>query len=251
MPTRSTSDSGSQPSLRRPVPAPIPPTEGDTAARLIDAGQAAERSGNREEARACFEAALYQLSGSQSGSQAASLLRWIARTYMVDANREAAMDCASAALAVAQASGDQAAEGHAINLQAAIHWAHGDLDAAEPLFVAARTHALAAGERALVGMTSANLGIIANIRGDLPEALHHYSVGLENYRVLWRLNDVCVVLNNMGRLHTDLQRWPEAERAYAEALDNSAQIGDRSMRIGLQVNDADMWLARVARRDGT
>jgi putative nucleotidyltransferase with HDIG domain len=157
------------------------------------------------------------------------------------------MDCAAAALAVSQAWGDKAGEGHAINVQAFIHWAQGNLDAAEPLFLSARACALTAGDRALAAMTSANLGVIANIRGDLPEALHHYSVGLEHYRALERLPDVCCALNNMGRLHTDLRRWPEAERAYAEAVAISDTIGDRSARILLEVNRAEMWRARGER----
>src|SRR5262249_1076282 len=154
----------------------------------------------------------------------------------------AALDCAEAALAVAEAHGDRAAEGYAINLKAAIHWAHGDLDEAESLFRAARTCALIVHEKTLIAMTSANLGTIANIRGDLPEALPHYSVGIENHRALGRLGDVIVALNNMGRLYVDMKRWPDAERAYAEAIAISNEIDDRSARIGLEVNIAEMWI---------
>jgi diguanylate cyclase (GGDEF)-like protein/putative nucleotidyltransferase with HDIG domain len=217
--------------------------DGD-AASLIEAGQAAERSGQRAEARALFEHALNRLEGGASEHQAASVLRWIARTYMTDGDPEAALDCAEAALAVAQAFGDRAAEGHAVNVQAAIRWAQGDLDAAEPLFLAARTIALSVGERALVAMTSHNLGIIANIRGDFDEALHHYSVGLENYRALDRRQDVIAALNNMGRLHTDLRRWTEAERAYTEAIETAKAVGDQSARVGLEVNVAELGLSR-------
>jgi len=200
--------------------------------------------GHRDEARAFFERALYRLRGDGAGSQAAALLRWIARTYVMEANTDAAMDCASAALAVAQACGDQDGEGHAINVQATIHWTHGDLDSAESMFLRARTCALNAGEAALVAMTSQNLGTIANIRGDLPDALHHYDVALENYRTLNRLHEVCTALNNMGRLCTDMKRWFEAERAYAEAIGIADQLGDASTRIGLEVNVAEMWLTR-------
>jgi len=217
---------------------------GPDAARLIEAGQAAERLGHRSEAREHFESALYCLQGTDSGVQAAALLRWIGRSYMMDANTEAALDCADAALAVAEAHGDRAAEGHAINLKAAIHWAHSELDLAESLFREARTCALGAQENALVAMTSANLGTIANIRGDLPEALHHYTVGLEHYRTLGRLSDVVVALNNIGRLYVEMKRWLEAERAYAEAISIADQIDGLSVRIGLQVNVAEMWIAR-------
>ena len=224
--------------------ASIVSSAGLDAAQLIEAGQAAERIGHRSEARQHFEAALYRVHGPESGAQTAALLRWIGRSFMMDANLEAALDCAEAALAIAQAHGDRAAEGHAINLQAAIHWAHGDLDVAESLFLTARTCALAVQEKALIAMTSANLGTIANIRGDLPEALHHYSVGIENYRALGRLNDVVVALNNMGRLYVDMKRWPDAERAYAEAIAIDGEIDDLSARIGLDVNVAEMWIAR-------
>jgi diguanylate cyclase (GGDEF)-like protein/putative nucleotidyltransferase with HDIG domain len=239
---RLSSDTDSAPSPHQSAPAASVP-DGD-APGLIEAGQKAERSGHREEARAFFERALYRLSGESTGSQAAALLRWIARTYVMDANTDAAMDCASAALAVAQACGDKVGEGHAINVQATIYWTHGDLDAAEGMFLSARTCALNAGEPALVAMTSQNLGTIANIRGDLPDALHHYDVALENYRTLNRPHEVCTALNNMGRLCTDMKRWSEAERAYAEAIRIANELGDASTRIGLEVNVAEMWLTR-------
>ncbi|HEY9227458.1 MAG TPA: HD domain-containing phosphohydrolase [Gemmatimonadaceae bacterium] len=163
---------------------------------------------------------------------------------MTDGDPEAAMDCADVALAVAEACADRVGQGHAINVQAAIRWAQGDLDAAEALFLNARACAIETGERALVAMTSGNLGIIANIRGDLAEALHHYTVGLENYRALDRRGDVVAALNNLGRLHTDMRRWTEAASAYAEAIDICSAIDDRSARIGLEVNVSEMCITR-------
>ncbi len=110
--------------------------------------------------------------------------------------------------------------------------------------ISARNAALVAGDGVLAGMTSQNLGIIAAIRGDLAEALHHYNVALEHNRASNRLVDVCMVLNNIGRLHTDLRRWKEAESAYDEAVSISETLGDRTTRIGLEVNRAELWLAR-------
>ena len=211
---------------------------------LIEAGLAAQRAGQRSEARECFEAALHRLDGPDAAKTAASLLRWIARTYMDDADADAAIDCATASLAVSRACGDAGLEGHAVNVQAAIHWAQGDLDGAEALFLDSRAAAFAANDRALAAMTSHNLGVIANIRGYLPEALHHYAVGLEHYRALDRGGDVCTALNNMGRVYTDLQRWNEAERAFVEAIGISHSVGDHSVRIALHVNRAEMWRAR-------
>jgi putative nucleotidyltransferase with HDIG domain/diguanylate cyclase (GGDEF)-like protein len=230
---------------RSPISA-APSDQGDAKrlARLIEAGQAAERLGQRTQARECFEAALHCLDTKDAGVQSAALFRWIARTYMTDGDPAAAMDCANVAFAVAEAWGDNVGQGHANNAQAAIRWAQGDLDGAEALFRLARTRGMEAEERALIAMTSANLGIIANIRGDLADALHHYSVGLEHYRALNRRHEVITALNNMGRLHTDLERWTDAARAYSEAIEIANAIGDRTARIGLEVNVAELCIAR-------
>lgn len=227
-----------------PAAAPHAPVVAPTADDLIEAGHRAERAGNRQEARTQFEAALHSLRVPDAGSKAAAAMRAIARTYMMDANPDAATDCAQAAFAVALACGDRVAEGHAINLQAAIHWSQGELDTAESLYLIARTTALSAGERSLVAMTSANLGIVAAVRGDVWEALHHFNVGLEQYRAMDRAQDVSTALNNIGRLLTDLRRWRDAEQAYTEAIEIANAIGDRSARLGLEVNVAELWLAR-------
>lgn len=214
------------------------------ADQLIELGQAAELSGRRHEAREHYEAALHQLRRHDDSVRAATLLRWIARTHTTDADFDAAMECASAALEISKSGGDLSGEGHAINVQATIHWRRAELDLAEELFLRARAVAARAGDRMLAGMTSHNLGIIAAIRGDFSDALHHYTVGLEHHRAQNRLADVCMALNNIGRLHTDLQRWEEAEKAYDEAVAISEALGDRTKRIGVEVNRAELWLAR-------
>ena len=56
------------------------------------------------------------------------LLRWIARTYEVDADYASAAECAEAAVAAAEAGDDRNALGHALNVLAAVHWRQGNLD---------------------------------------------------------------------------------------------------------------------------
>jgi putative nucleotidyltransferase with HDIG domain len=63
-------------------------------------------------------------------------------------------------------------------------------------------------------------------------------------RALERPHDVCVALNNIGKLYTDLEYWTLAEAAYGEAIAIANAIGDHNTRIALEVNVADMWLAR-------
>lgn len=231
----------------RPIPSPAssPPwDEARTCDQLIEEGQAAERRGQRARARECYERALGRLDGEADGRRASDVLRWIARSYQVDAEMDAALDCVAAALAVAEAWGDEAAAGRAINVEAVVRWQQGDLDEAERLYLTARARALRAGDAKLAAMTAQNLGVIANIRGDLPEARRHYEASLEEYRALGLTKDVCVALNNLGLLHTHQEQWQAAERAFDEAVRISDSLGDLSARILLDVNLAELWVAR-------
>ncbi|HKO15806.1 MAG TPA: diguanylate cyclase [Gemmatimonadaceae bacterium] len=211
---------------------------------LIDRAQLAERQGRTPEARALYEQALSQLRHPEEAPIAASLLRWIGLTYSVELNVDAAFDCLEAALAVAEALGDEAAIGHAINVQASLHHKLGRLEEAERLYLKARETARRAGEAKLAAMTSQNLGILANIRGELEQALWHYEASLADYRALGLTKYICITLNNLGILYTRMERWDTAERAYEEAVPLSQEIGDVHVRVLLEVNLAALWIAR-------
>jgi len=215
-----------------------------STAALIDRAQLAERQGRTPEARTLYEQALSQLRSPEEAPIAASLLRWIGITYGVELNLDAAFDCLEAALAVAEALGDEAAVGHAVNVQGLLNYKMGRLDEAERLYLKARESARRAGEAKLAAMTSQNLGVIANIRGELEQALWHYEASLADYRALGLAKYICITLNNLGMLYTRMERWETAERAYEEAIPLSLQIGDVGVRIILEVNFAILWIAR-------
>ncbi|WP_411279048.1 diguanylate cyclase [Gemmatimonas sp.] len=215
-----------------------------TVEQLIAEGQAAEKVGNRTEARRCFERALYRIRDSTDGARASTILRWIARTYLGDVQMDAALDCLAAAVAVAEQWGDEAAAGSALNVEAVIRWQLGEIDEAERLYLVARSYALRAGDAKLAAMTAQNLGVIANVRGDTDEAQRHYEASLGEYRALGLAKDVSVALNNLGLLHTQMERWGDAERSFNEAVQISDAIGDLSARMQLDVNLAEMWVTR-------
>src|ERR1051326_5957590 len=215
-----------------------------STAALIDRAQLAERQGRTQEARALYEQALGQLRSADEAPIAASLLRWIGITHGVELNLDAAFDCLEEALAVAEALGDEAAVGHAVNVQGLLNYKMGRLDGAERLYLKARESARRAGEAKLAAMTSQNLGVIANIRGELEQALWHYEASLADYRALGLAKYICITLNNLGMLYTRMERWETAERAYEEAIPLSLKIGDVGVRVILEVNFAILWIAR-------
>src|SRR5678815_2327142 len=106
--------------------------------------------------------------------------------------------------------GDVAGAGHAINAKAAVHWQQGNLDDAEHLFLQARSLALAAADTELAARTSQNLGVMASIRGEVPDAVRHYNAALEHWRVLGLAKEIAGTLNNLGMAHTELRHWNDA-----------------------------------------
>jgi len=216
----------------------------DLAALLRDA-KAAEQAARRDVARSCYETLLSRLRQRGHATLAASVMRWIGRTYIDDANMEAAVDCLTAALAVSEAIGDAAGAAHAVNAMAGAHLQSGMPDEAERLYQGALQHARAAGEDRLCAMIEQNLGILASIRGDFHGARRHYEVSLGWYRRLGLHDYSSLVLNNLGLLYTDWQRWGNAERAYAAAIEScDAAGGDMNTRIMIEVNRAGFWIAQ-------
>ncbi|HVX42138.1 MAG TPA: tetratricopeptide repeat protein [Gemmatimonadaceae bacterium] len=211
---------------------------------LIQQAQLAEREGRGDDARALYERALYSLKRAKDGKLASSLLRWVGRAFHLDGDETAALDCLEAALAVAQLTGEAAEIGHAINNQAVVYHQLGDLDAAEALYLEARGHAIDASETRLTAMTAQNLGVISAVRGDLEKTLRYYRASLAEFRTLGAPKEVLLALNNMGMLCTDLERWDDAARAFEEAVEIAEALGDVPARILLEVNRADLEIAR-------
>src|SRR5262245_16452225 len=215
-----------------------------SAEQLIEQGQRTEREGRRDDARRLYEAGLRGLTGPDGARTASALLRWIGRTYQTDADTDAALDCLEAALEVAEIAGDCAGVGHAINLQAIVHWQLGDLDRAEALYTHAREAALGSDDKRLAALTAQNLGVIANVRGDVERALHFYTTSLSEFRGLGATKETCAGLNNAGKLYTDLERWEDAGRSFDEAAEIASVLGDVEARILVEVNRGEMQLAR-------
>ena len=211
---------------------------------LIQEARAAEQEERRDDARALFERALYSLKRAQDGQLATSILRWIAQTHQRDGNAEAALDCLDAAIAVAVLIGDAGAIGQAMSEQAIVHGQLGDLDRAEALNIEARSRATAAGDTRLAARTALDLGVISQIRGDHESTLRYFRTSLSEFRAVGAPKDVLATLSSIGKLYTELERWDDAARAFEEAAQIADAIGDRPMRIMLEVNRADLEIHR-------
>ena len=204
----------------------------------------AEAAGHRELARRRYESALYLLRGPAMAGEASVILRRIGRLYFDDGDFAAGLDCLTAALATAEALGDASLVAYANNVMAIGHWQRGLLEEAERLYGAAYGAARQASDTRLAAMVDQNLGIIANMRGDLPRALRHYEASLAGYRELGLDDFIGKLLANMGLAYEDLERWEEAERIYQESLAICAACGDVSTALMVEGNRAESQIAR-------
>jgi putative nucleotidyltransferase with HDIG domain len=210
---------------------------------LVEAARKADRDGDRPLARSNYERAIRMLRRDES-EFAPAIIRRIARSYIDDGIFDAALDCLAAAQHLSRARGDTSGVAHAVNQMATANLQRGDLDAAEALYNKAQALAETANDAPLEAMVAQNLGIVAEVRGNLDAALGHYQQSLAVYRELELSDYVGPVLNNMAMAYAALHRWPDAERCFSEALDESRKSGDRAAGRMIEVNQIDMWIVR-------
>jgi diguanylate cyclase (GGDEF)-like protein/putative nucleotidyltransferase with HDIG domain len=219
------------------------PAEHPSTRALIEDARALDKLGRRGEARALYEQALRSIT-TPSPSLASMLLRWIARSYEVDADYQAAEDCATAAVATAELGDERNALGHALNVLAAVRWRQGDLDHAEQLFHEALERGTSTTDPRLQVDVMTNLGTLASIRGDFREALRYYQDALAHGRLYSLLDNILVALNNLGMANMALGRHDAAEDAFSEALTIANALGGLSTRIQLEVNSAALQIEK-------
>ena len=219
------------------------PAEHPSTRALIEDARALDKLGRRGEARALYEQALRSIT-TPSPSLASMLLRWIARSYEVDADYQAAEDCATAAVATAELGDERNALGHALNVLAAVRWRQGDLDHAEQLFHEALERGTSTTDPRLQVDVMTNLGTLASIRGDFREALRYYQDALAHGRLYSLLDNILVALNNLGMANMALGRHDAAEDAFTEALTIANALGGLSTRIQLEVNSAALQIEK-------
>jgi diguanylate cyclase (GGDEF)-like protein/putative nucleotidyltransferase with HDIG domain len=217
--------------------------EHPSARALIDEGRALDKLGRRREARTKYEQALAVLD-PPAPSIASMLLRWIARTYEIDADYATASSCAERAVALAEEAGDRNALGHALNVLAAVRWRQGNLDEAERLFHEALQRGTSTTDPRLQVDVMTNLGSLAKIRGDFREALRYYEEALAHGRLHSLLDNILGTLNNLGIANMALHRIDAAEEAFSEALTIANALGGLSFRIQIEVNSAALQIEK-------
>jgi len=208
---------------------------------LVDEAKLAEREGRWSDASARYEA-LVRNPFANDYTRLSSL-RWLGRAYLEQGNRGAAIDVLEAAVAAATQAGSQSAIAQALNVVAIVHQTGGDLDRAESMYTEARLTAESIGDAAALAMIDQNLGTVASIRGDMPQALEAFHRSLDGYRALGMRDQAAQVLNNIGLAYSDLGELDRAEAAYTEAEQAFGEEHDHPNQLNVALNQVQLCIA--------
>ncbi len=212
------------------------------AVALVRAARARERAGCAPDAINCYEAAIAV--AEQCGAQAvlAEALRRLAVLRHHRNQSAQARDLCRRSYEVAQAMGDDLLTAEALNSLGCLDVATGSLDDAHRAFLAALE--LGRDSADLRARVERNLGIVANIHGDLEEALARYARSLDESHSAGDEQGCALAYHNLGMVSADREQWDAADRYFAQ----SYAIAERTGNVHLQglclVNHAEVHLAR-------
>lgn len=211
---------------------------------LIDSGREAQRTGAWDDALAHYESALAMLADGSDPKKQLDLHRWIGTVNAERGNLDDAHQNFQTSLEVAGAAGLTEGKSSALVSLASVELLRGNLDDAADLYIQAREIADGIENERLVAMIDMNLGIIANIQGNVAVALLSYRSALDRYRRMGDDASATKALNNMGMAHVDLSEWEAAEACFGEAGEVAKKVGDTIGSGRVELNRAELHLKR-------
>ena len=225
--------------LTRPSEPPLPGTTHAAATLLVAREQ--ERAGAIIDAIGRYESAIRL---AEAGAEGAVLAEALRRLAIVRQRR----DEAGPAHALCQRSYDVACRldndalaAEALNTLGGLDLATGALAQARDAFL--RALQLGGSSRELRARVQQNLGILANIQGDLDEAVARYERSLAAYRYCGDPHGCAITYHNLGMVNADRGQLTAAECYFRESRALAERTGDAYLQGLCLVNHAEVDVA--------
>ena len=209
---------------------------------LIRDARAHERVGCIREAMDGYRAAVAVAESAAAGRPLAEALRRLAVLHHHRSDAATAAELCHRSHAVAVEIGNDLLAAEALNVLAGFALESGDLELARATFDRALTVGGASAD--LRARVEGNLGILANIRGDLEDASVHYRRALEAADGSQDVQGRAHAYHNLGMVSADLERWDEADDYFTKSLADAEALGDVRLRSLCLLNYADVHVAR-------
>lgn len=194
------------------------------------------------EAIEAYERAIDVASSSRERTVLSEACRRVGVIHFLGNDVEKARALCERSFAVAREAGHHLLAAEALNALAGIEFQTGDIGHARETFL--RALALGGEGLELRARIEQNLGILANIQGDVAGALAHYQRSLDACRTLGDEKGCAIAYHNLGMLSADRELWDDADRYYAQSLAIAESIGDVHLRGLCLLNHSEVHLAR-------
>lgn len=220
-------------------------------ADLLLSARERERAGCIAEATELFEAAIAAAEAQGKHSLLVEGLRRLAVVRHRLREYEAARLLCERSLAVAESIGNELLIAEALNTLGVMSMREGALEDARRTFERALT--TGGSSRELRARVEQNLGIIANIHGDLDQAQRHYARSLEEYQLANDEHGCALAYHNLGMVSSDRAQFEDADEYFGRSREIAERAGDVYLQGLCLVNHAEVRIARQhfeeARRD--
>ena len=209
---------------------------------LLREGRQRERAGCLPEAAENYEAAITEAGREGEARVLAEALRRLAVLRYHRDGPDAARELSRRSFDVASAAGEDVLAAEALNTLATVDLQTGALDDARAGYE--RALALGGHDRQLRARVEQNLGILANIRGDLDSAESHYNLSLEAYESVGNEQGCALAYHNLGMVSADRELWDDADRYFTHTRSIAEANGDAHLQALCMVNHAEVEVAR-------
>ena len=210
---------------------------------LIRGARAHELGGRLTEAADDYSAAIRAAEACSDRDALSEALRRLAVVCFRRQEMDEGRRLCERSLAIAQQAGDPVLAAEALNTLGGSHLETGAFDVARAVF----ERAIGLGgfrSPALRARIDQNLGIIANIQGELDRAIMHYHRALEAFRDVGDDRGCAIVYHNLGMVSADRQEWDVAERYFDRSQQFAESIGDVHLRASCLLNGTEVLIAK-------
>src|SRR6266571_2996846 len=224
-------------------PADPHPIEGmRRGADLLHEARERERAGCVPEAIERYESAIAAAERSGERTVLAEALRRLAVRWQRRDQGARARELCRRSYEVAQQIGNELLAAEALNTLGGFDLETGSMEDARTAFLKALE--LGGMNPQLRARVEQNLGVLANIQGDLDEAITRYARSLEAYRCSRDAQGCAIAYHNLGMVSADRELFDEADRYFRESRAIAERAGDAYLQALCLVNQADVDAAR-------
>ena len=209
----------------------------------LEAGQAAEDSGDLVGAAAAYESVI----SHQDPRVAATANLCLGRIAWKRGELDTALARCEAARDITIRLGDMDLRARVENAMGVLHVARAEFSQARASYGVALDLTHDPATRAKIVL---NLGVIANIQGSLDAARRHYEQSVALAREADDDRGEALALHNIGMLQADQGAWDEADEAYRAALSLFEQQGNKQMIANVLANRSEVSYGRGRAQEG-